>query len=114
MKGLIPVITVLVLISSGMAWCQQGSIYDNSYRGPVNYYGQPQFQPLPQNYGRTPPGQSPPIDDGLIFQGAHQVGRLGNYLWSYMPAPLRGVTPPIHSYQNRDSSVHINFVPGSN
>lgn len=113
MKDLIPFIVGLVFLSAGTAWSQQGSIYDNTYRGPVNYYGQPQFQPMPQDYGRRPPNQSGPIDDGLIFQGMHSVRQLGGYLWSYMPAPLRGVKQQPPSYKAPGGYVLFNYVPGS-
>jgi hypothetical protein len=113
MKKLILVIAGLVLITAGMAWSQQQSIYDNAYRGPRNYYGQPQFQPMPGDYGRRPQGRAAPMGDGLIFQGAHSVRQLGGYLWNYLPAPITGVKRNPFNAGTRGGDVIINFVPGS-
>jgi hypothetical protein len=84
-------------------------MYDQSYAGPRNYYGHPTFQPY-QMQGQQPQ-QAQSVDNGLIFQAARGVHQIGNFLWGYMPAPVRGVESPYNL--NPDSGpVSVHFVPG--
>jgi hypothetical protein len=112
MKRSIIVIAVLALVPACVVWAQQSAIYDNAYRGPVNYYGQPQFQPMTQyNQQGMRYGQQF-RNDGLLFQGAHAVKQLGNYFWNYLPAPIRGQSQPWpSSYQVKGGYVIQNYVP---
>jgi len=86
------------------------TMYDNTYNGPMNVYGQPVLTPLP---GPRPGSaeQQQQFNNGLIFMAGEAVQNVGSYLWSYMPAPLRGVetqlSPPPGS-----GHVIVNFVPG--
>lgn len=84
-------------------------MYDNSYSGPMNIYGQPVMTVVPRQDSQGQPTQQ--MNNGLIFMAGEAVQNVGSYFWSYMPAPVRGVettlTPPQGSGQ-----VFMNFVPG--
>jgi len=90
----------------------QNPIYDNSYSGLFNMYGQPTF--MGQGYQSRVPeqGQQQPGQDGLIFQGAAVVQSVGSYLWSYMPAPLRGADSGYFGPAGTGPTI-INFTPGT-
>jgi len=112
MRATMRIAIVMVLVFACSAWAQQEPIYDHSYRGPVNYYGQPAYQPMYQGQAPAQAGQPQQMNNGLIpkaFSGLYQAG---GYLWSYMPAPLRpdqpSFVPPPES-----GNVTINFVPAS-
>lgn len=112
MRATMRIAIVIILAFACSAWAQQAPIYDRSYNGPVNYYGQPAYQPMYQGQAPARGGQSQQMNNGLIpktFNGLYQAG---GYLWSYMPAPLRpdqpSFVPPPES-----GNVTINFVPGS-
>lgn len=120
MKTCVAVVAVMVLGLANVAlpqWSepqafpsQRSSMYDESYRGPTNMYGQPVLTILP----RPQDGQSgQQAADGVIPMAASGIQTFGNYLWGYMPAPLRGVESP---YQVPEGAGHVvrQFVPGSN
>jgi hypothetical protein len=98
-------------------WSQPGGypnqpqpMYDMSYKGPMNIYGQPVYSMEP----RKDEGQGAQnANDGVFPMAATGLGALGSYLWSYMPAPVRGEPqqfgpPPGSGYVVRQ------VVPGSN
>ncbi len=90
----------------------QNRMYDNSYSGLFNMYGQPTF--MGQEYQSRVPqqGQLQPGQDGLIFKGAAAVQSAGSYLWSYMPAPLRGADTGYFGPAGTGPTI-INFTPGT-
>jgi hypothetical protein len=98
---------VLVGVSSVLA--QQSPMYDYRYYGPVNYYGQPTYQPAP-----TPAGAQaamPAHPPGLVQEAAASVQNVGGFLWGYMPASLRGVQP--QPLEPRPGDVFMTYVPGA-
>ncbi len=82
-------------------------MYDNSYNGLFNMYGQPTFMPG----GGVQQQQQTQGQDGLIFRGASAIQSAGSYLWSYMPAPLRGVDSSYFGASGTGPTI-INFTPG--
>lgn len=116
MKATISLAVGMVLVCACSSWGQQARIYDNAYRGPTNYYGQPTFKVLQsqqrarqQAYGQA---QYRRQNTGIIPNAFNSLHRVGGYLWSYMPAPVRGGQSP-HHVPPQSGSVTINFVPGS-
>ena len=89
----------------------QSSMYDTSYSGLFNMYGQPALiEPqYPMGAQQQAQQQQP---DGLIFRGAAAAQSVGGYLWSYMPAPLRGADAGYFGSAGAGPAI-INFVPGS-
>ncbi len=86
-------------------------MYDQSYKGPYNVYG----QPVITGYIRQQDirqGQQQTIHNGLLPRVARGVGGLGSYLWSYMPAPVTGVGSP-YNVPPGEAQYTVNFVPGS-
>lgn len=120
MKSCIAMVGLTVLALANIAlgqWAEpqafrsQGSpMYDQSYRGPTNMYGQPVLTPQPRPQDQQQ-GQQP--NDGIIPMAASGFQAVGSYFWSYMPAPMRGVESP---YQVAPGSGYVvrQFVPGSN
>jgi hypothetical protein len=119
MKTCIAIVSVIVLALANAALAQMTQpqaypsqsppMYDQSYRGPTNMYGQPvlSVQPKPQDQS----GQQ--SNDGLIPMAAQGLQSVGSYFWSYMPAPVRGVESP-YTVAPGSGNVSVNFVPGSN
>ncbi|MEW6532639.1 MAG: hypothetical protein AB1473_17545 [Thermodesulfobacteriota bacterium] len=113
MKATIPVIMACALLFASFAWAQQSPMYDPNYGGPRNYYGQPVFKPM-----YTPGAQQPPQQqqyygqDGLIFRGARRAYSVGEYLWSWLPAPVRGAESPYQVPPGSGQTI-VNFVPGT-
>ena len=86
----------------------QPSMYDRSYSGPMNVYGQPVY-----SMGRRAGQQAQPpqtIHNGLIPQAARGLYGLGTYLWGYMPAPLTGAKSP-YDLAPGSGHVSVTFVP---
>ncbi len=100
-------VLVPALVFATCSFAQQTSIYDHQYSGPTNYYGQPTFEAAP-NQGRQEMQQG---NQGLIPMAVNQLQGFGSYLWSYMPAPLRGAPDP--NTQLQQGYTTIIFVPGS-
>jgi hypothetical protein len=91
----------------------QSSLYDTSYNGLFNMYGQPTF--LAPQYpagARQQAQQQQQGQDGLIFRGAAALESAGSYLWGYMPAPLRGADKGYFGAAGNGPTI-INFVPGA-
>jgi hypothetical protein len=89
---------------------QSRSMYDYTYYGPMNVYGQPVFS-MVRRQGQD--GQAPQnVQNGIIPQAARELQGLGTYLWSYMPAPLTGATSP-YDVPRGAGHVSISYVPGS-
>lgn len=105
MRKILLMVVVLLLLSISSALAQ---MYDNRYTGPVNQFGYPKMEfryrpyqyPMQQYQGPLP---------GL----QRQVHGFGRYLWSWMPAPLRGhqqYVPGVTPLNTRQPTV--TFVPG--
>lgn len=90
---------------------QRPSMYDQSYGGPYNAYGQPLITGH-QRRQDVQQGQQQTIHNGILPRAARGVGGLGTYLWSYMPAPVRGVGSP-YDVPPGQAQYSVNFVPGS-
>lgn len=88
---------------------RQASMYDQSYRGPYNMYG----QPVITGYRRqqtNQQAQQQTVHNGIFPRVIRGIGGFGNYLWTYMPAPVRGVGSPYEVPPGE--AVHtVNFVP---
>ncbi len=124
MKGITLLLVVVVLACVPPAW-GQGTMYDYSYQGPRNYYGQPQYEPVPgarqnqpqgyqgQGYGPYGQGQRQWVPNGYIPQSVNALQRLGGFFWGYMPAPLRGQPARYPLQPLPDGSVSIINVPGN-
>lgn len=96
MKAIIGALLVLALATSAFGQAappQSAQMYDQSYQGPMNVYGQPVFSMGPQ--APTDPGQqNQQASGGVVGTAFDGLGSIGNYFWSFMPAPVRGVQSP--------------------
>jgi hypothetical protein len=109
MKTVIAIVAVILSVCVQPVFGQQGSqMYDRSYSGPFNMYGQPAYTPLPSTQRQG--GQQ--STGGIIPGAVDRVGDFGSYLWSYMPAPVRGAESP-YTVPPGSGQVNVNFVPGS-
>lgn len=108
MKMIVPVALLVILACATVAFGQARSMYDPSYSGPVNYYGQPAYS-LPTNPQPGYVQQQQPFP-GLVPMGIQQAQGVGSYLWSYMPAPWRGGPDP---YPTPSGTPTVTFVPGN-
>jgi len=110
MKALVFISAMIFVAGTSMAVAQGSSMYDQNYNGPMNMWGQPTFVMLPQQA----PTQEPPTPGtgGLVFGAANQLWQAGEYLWSYMPAPVRGVDSP-YVVPPGSGQVISHFVPGT-
>ena len=106
MRATIPIVLGMALVCACSVWAQQTPMYDSSYAGPTNYYGQPTFKVMPR-----PPGQAQQPDRGAIPLAIHGAQQLGGYFWSYMPAPVRGQQSP-HVLPPNSGHVTVTIVPG--
>lgn len=89
---------------------QPQPMYDTSYKGPMNVYGQPVYSMEPR---RDDQQTAQNANNGVFPMAATGLESLGRYFWSYMPAPVRGAPeqfgpPPGSGYVVRQ------VVPGSN
>jgi hypothetical protein len=119
MRTNIAVAAIMVLIWTCVAFAEEdpaefvpqqaAPIYDPSYRGPVNYWGQPAYS-VPQGQPQQQAAE-PQQHTGYFFRAAEGVQAVGSYLWGYAPAPLRGAPPPF-AVQPNAGQVIINHVPG--
>lgn len=109
MKAIFAAGASLMILCAVWVTAGNAQIYDESYAGPRNYNGHPTFQPY-QLQGRQAQ-QSQSVDNGLIFQAARGMYQVGNFLWGYMPAPVRGVGSP-YNLAPDSGPVSVNFVPG--
>ena len=108
MMRTVPIALLMILACAVAAFGQAQPMYDPTYAGPVNIYGQPAYG-VPAN---SQPGyvqQQQPFP-GVIPMGMQQAQGLGSYLWSYMPAPWRGGPDP---YPTTSGTASVNFVPGN-
>jgi hypothetical protein len=88
----------------------QSSMYDTSYAGLFNMYGQPALIAPQYPRGSQQQAQQQQPQDGLIFRGAAAAQSVGSYLWGYMPAPLRGADTGYFGSAGAGPTI-INFVP---
>ncbi len=88
---------------------QSSEIYDRSYQGPMNMYGQPVLTVPPSQPGQNSSSNS---GQGLLPMAADGLSQAGGYLWSYMPAPVRGVQSP-YAVPPGAGQVTTSFVPGT-
>jgi hypothetical protein len=84
-------------------------MYDQSYRGPQNMYGQPVITGFKRQQAQQQ-AQPQSINNGVVPRVLRGVGGLGGYLWSYMPAPLTGAKNPYEVPAGQAQHV-VNFVP---
>jgi hypothetical protein len=110
MKAKIIVSVLCLLGCTTLGWAQGAQMYDRSYAGPMNMYGQPTLTTPPQQ--QAPNAQNQVPMNGAIPLAARGVQAAGSYLWSYMPAPMRGVESP-YKMEPGSGQVIVNFVPGS-
>ena len=105
MKRLI-VLTLLAVLASAPAIYAQGTqMYDNSYTGPRNFYGVPQYKTMQR--AQQPTQNQHYFASPLI----NKLQGVGSYLWGFAPAPLRGSSPAQQIPTSGD--VIINYVPPS-
>jgi len=112
MKAIPVVVSAIVLVCAVSAFANDPNMYDQSYTGPRNYYGQPTFQPYQLQGQQAQQQQQQRVDNGLIFQAARGIYQVGNYLWGFTPAPVRGVQSP-YNMSPDSGQVTVNFVPGT-
>jgi hypothetical protein len=110
MKTIVLIFALIVCAAAQSAFGQAQSMYDQTYQGPMNVYGQPVLTPMSKGQGQGQqtqqgfPGVFPLM--GQAAQGA------GNYLWNYLPAPVRGGQSPYYVPPG-SGDVQTNFVPGT-
>lgn len=113
MKAIVGALVVLAFAASAFGQAappQPAPVYDHSYQGPMNVYGQPVFSMGPQaprDQGRQTQ-QQPGGLVGVAFDG---LGSLGNYLWGFMPAPVRGAQSP-YQVPPGQGQVTVTYTPG--
>jgi hypothetical protein len=111
MKTVIAILAVVSSVCVQPVFGQQNSpMYDRSYSGPYNMYGQPTFTQLPPTQRQAVQQQQ--ANQAVIPRAVDRIGDLGSYLWSYMPAPVRGADSP-YAVPPGSGQVNVNFVPGS-
>jgi len=109
MKTVSLFIVTLVFALCTATMGQSSEIYDRSYQGPMNIYGQPALT-IPQNQqGQNTANNRP---QGFLPMAADGLWQVGDYLWSYMPAPVRGVQSP-YAVPPGSGQVTTSFVPGT-
>jgi hypothetical protein len=111
MKAIVLITIVLVVVCANVAVCQQSSMYDTRYSGPVNYYGQPTFT-MPQQQRPVQAGPPQQFSGGLLPTAVSGLYQAGEYFWGYLPAPITGadaqyMVPP------GSGQVITNFTPGT-
>lgn len=114
---LVALFIVFSSLDSFAQWAQPGQpssqpqpMYDMSYRGPMNIYGQPVYSVEPKrDGGQTAQGSN----DGVFPMAATGLEAIGRYFWSYMPAPVRGEPDPLQPSPGSGYVVR-QIVPGSN
>ncbi|MDQ7782956.1 MAG: hypothetical protein RDU20_08765 [Desulfomonilaceae bacterium] len=90
---------------------QPTQMYDKSYKGPYNMYGQPVITGY-QRQQNMQQDQSQMVHNGLLPRVLRGAEGLGGYLWSYMPAPVRGVGSP-YDVAPGEAQHTVTVVPGS-
>lgn len=111
MKTVISIVAVVLSVCAQPVLAQQNSqMYDRSYSGPFNMYGQPTFTPLTAPQRQAARQQQ--TNQAIIPRAVDRVGDFGSYLWGYMPAPVRGAESP-YAVSPGSGQVNVNFVPGS-
>jgi hypothetical protein len=111
MKTVIAILAVVSSVCVQPVFGQQNSpMYDRSYSGPYNMYGQPTFTQLPSTQRQAVQQQQ--ANQAVIPRAVDRIGDVGSYLWSYMPAPVRGADSP-YAVPPGSGKVNVNFVPGS-
>lgn len=111
MKAIVGALMVLALAATAFGQAappQPAPMYDHSYQGPMNVYGQPVFS----MGGRAPQNQqTQQSTNGLVGLAFDGLGSLGSYLWGYMPAPVRGVQSP-YQVPPGQGQVSVTYTPG--
>jgi hypothetical protein len=109
MKRISLTVLMIVMLTSVSAFGQGSEIYDRNYQGPMNIYGQPVLTvPDGQQSVAVQQQQFP----GVLPMVADGVGGIAGYLWSYMPAPARGVQSP-YNLSPDSGMVYQQYVPGT-
>jgi hypothetical protein len=110
MKAIVVTTIVILLVCSNVAVCQQSSMYDPRYSGPVNIYGQPTFTMPQQRPAQAGPPQQ--AAGGLFPMAAQGLYRAGEYFWTYLPAPITGADSK-YTVPPGSGQVITNFTPGT-
>jgi hypothetical protein len=110
MKAIMVLAAVGILACAQIVGAQGTPVYDRNYTGPMNMYGQPAFSVPSAQQEPVGPNQQPM--NGIVPLAARGVQSFGGYLWSYAPAPLRGVKSP-YDLSPGQGQVIVNFVPGA-
>ncbi|MFH0959830.1 MAG: hypothetical protein V1897_14125 [Pseudomonadota bacterium] len=109
MKTILTAMMVLALALNMSLEVKASEIYDRSYQGPMNMYGQPALIIPPNQAGQN---SSPSGSQGLLPMAVDGLSQAGGYLWSYMPAPVRGAQSP-YAVPPGSGQVTTSFVPGT-
>ncbi len=110
MRAIVVAAALSVIVCAQIAGAQGTPVYDHKYSGPMNVYGQPTFSVPTAQPGQA--GQNPGATNGIVPLAVQGVQAAGGYLWSYAPAPLRGVQSP-YKLTPGQGQVIVNFVPGA-
>lgn len=110
MKAIVVITIVMLVVWSNVAACQQSSMYDTRYSGPVNIYGQPTFT-MPQQRP-VQAGTPQQASGGLFPMAAQGLYRAGEYFWTYLPAPITGADAQ-YVVSPGSGQVITNFTPGT-
>ncbi|GEM_PF-1830547 len=117
MKTIVAVVGFLVLICPWTALGQNTTMYDYSYRGPLNRAGVPRFkyiqQPRPAVRQPQQQAQYPPQMNRQNAPASRMYNRLrqvGKGFLGFLPAPLRGT--PQNLPAPGTARVTITNVPG--
>lgn len=109
MKTVLMFTGLFLLVLSVIPAAESSEIYDRSYQGPMNIYGQPALIVPPNQQGQN---SSSGNSQGILPKAVDGITQAGEYLWSYMPAPLRGAPSP-YAVPPGSGQVTTSFVPGT-
>ncbi|MGO8878328.1 MAG: hypothetical protein ACLPVO_18695 [Desulfomonilaceae bacterium] len=109
MKNVSLLVVSMILVFCTATIGRSSEIYDRSYQGPMNIYGQPALIVPPNQQGQNAANNRP---QGIVPMAADGLWQVGDYLWSYMPAPVRGVQSP-YAVPPGSGQVTTSFVPGT-
>lgn len=109
MKTILTAMIVLALALNISIEVKASEVYDRSYQGPMNMYGQPALIIPPNQPGQNSSQRS---SQGILPMAVDGLSQVGEYFWSYMPAPVRGVQSP-YAVPPGSGQVTTSFVPGT-
>jgi hypothetical protein len=106
--GLALVLAFSLVVSP--AFGQGTQMYDESYAGPRNQWGQPVYEPVPGPPGAY--GPSPQAAPAALPVFSNAAQQAGSYLYGFLPAPLRGGDPS-YTVAPGQGQVSVIYVPGT-